>query len=84
MAFDQAALLEIRHVLKTAKVDDRIRRAAETVYQALTEAELTAMTGAFSHQPTEALAASTNPLHPAIVATARISSPGLPEARRNE
>lgn len=82
MALDQSALLGVLHVLKTAKVDDRIRRAAETVYQALIEAELTAMTGAFPHQRTEALTASTNPLHPAIVATARISSPGLVPGKR--
>jgi len=84
MAPDQSALLEVLHVLKTAKVDDRIRRAADTVYQALIEAELTAMTGAFPHQRTEALTASTNPLHPAIVATARVSSPGLVPGKRAE
>ena len=47
MAPDQPAPLEVLHVPKTAKVDDRIRQAAETIYQALIEAELTAMTGAF-------------------------------------
>jgi putative transposase len=43
MALDQSALLE---ALKAAEVDDRIRQAAETIYQALIEAELTAVVGA--------------------------------------
>ena len=81
MTLDQSALLEVLHVLKTAKVDDRIRQAAETICQAMIEAELTAMIGAFPHQHTEAPTASTNPLHPAIVATAQVSSPGLPRKR---
>ncbi len=55
MAPDQPAPLEVLHVPKTAKVDDRIRHAAETIYQALIEAELTAMTGGFPHQRTKAL-----------------------------
>ena len=40
MALDQSALLEVLEVLKAAEVDDRIRQAAETIYQALIEAEL--------------------------------------------
>jgi hypothetical protein len=40
MALDQSALLEVLDVLKAAEVDDRIRQAAETIYQALIEAEL--------------------------------------------
>ena len=40
--------------LKAAEVDDRIRQAAETIYQALIEAELTAVIGAQPHQRTEA------------------------------
>lgn len=33
MAVDQSALLEVLEALKAAKVDDRIRQAAETIYQ---------------------------------------------------
>jgi hypothetical protein len=35
MALDQSALLEVLEALKAAEVDDRIRQAAETIYQAL-------------------------------------------------
>jgi uncharacterized protein (DUF111 family) len=42
MALDQSALLEVLDALKAAEVDDRIRQAAETIYQALIEAELRA------------------------------------------
>jgi putative transposase len=38
MALDQSALLEVLEALKAAEVDDRIRQAAETIYQALIEA----------------------------------------------
>jgi putative transposase len=54
MALDQSALLEVLEALKAAEVDDRIRQAAETIYQALIEAELTAVIGATPHQRTEA------------------------------
>jgi hypothetical protein len=40
MALDQPALLEVLDALKIAEVDDRFRQAAETIYQALVEAEL--------------------------------------------
>ena len=53
MALDQSALLEVLEVLKAAEVDDRIRQAAETIYQALIEAELSAVIGAYPHQRTE-------------------------------
>ncbi|MGC3862395.1 IS256 family transposase [Micromonospora chersina] len=39
-------MLEVLDALKTAGVDDRVRHAAETIYQALIEAELTAVIGA--------------------------------------
>jgi putative transposase len=42
VALDQSALLEVLDALKAADVDDRIRQAAQTIYQALIEAELTA------------------------------------------
>jgi putative transposase len=52
VALDQSALLEVLDALKVAEVDDRIRQAAQTIYQALIEAELTAVIGAEPHQRT--------------------------------
>jgi putative transposase len=52
MALDQSALLEVLEALKAADVDDRIRQAAGTIYQALIEAELTAVIGAGPHERT--------------------------------
>jgi hypothetical protein len=49
MALDQSALLEVLEAPKAAEVDDRIRSAAITIYQALIEAELTAVIGAAPH-----------------------------------
>src|SRR4051794_35690544 len=45
MALDQSALLEVLEALKAAEVGDRVRAAAETIYQALIEAELTEVIG---------------------------------------
>jgi putative transposase len=50
MALDQSALLEVLDALKVADVGDRVRVAAETVYQALIEAELTDLIGAAPHE----------------------------------
>ena len=50
MALDQSALLEVLDALKVADVGDRVRQAAETVYQALIEAELTDTIGADRHE----------------------------------
>jgi hypothetical protein len=61
MALDQAALLEVLEMLKAADVEDRGRQAAETIYQALIEAELTAVIGAHPHQRTEARTGMTGP-----------------------
>ena len=46
MALDQSALLDLLEALKAAEVDDRIRSAVTTIYQALIEAKLTAVIGA--------------------------------------
>ena len=54
MALDQSALLEVLDALKVADVEDRVRHAAETIYQALIEAELTESIGAGLHERTEA------------------------------
>jgi putative transposase len=53
VALDQSALIEVLESLKAAEVDDRIRQAAQTIYQALIEAELTAVIGAAPNQRTE-------------------------------
>src|SRR5215471_4478401 len=52
MALDQSALLEVLDALKAAEVDDRIRQAAQTIYQALIEAELSSVIGALPHERT--------------------------------
>jgi putative transposase len=46
MALDHAALLEVLETMKTAGVDERVKVAAQTIYQALIDAELTAVIGA--------------------------------------
>src|SRR6516164_1811499 len=69
MALDQPALLEVPGALKAAEVDDRIRQAAETIYQALIEAELTAVIGAFPHQRTEARTGQRNGHRPRTIST---------------
>src|ERR671911_3165282 len=60
VALDQSALLEVLDALKAAEVDDRVRQAAETIYQALIEAELTAVIGAGPHQRTPERSAQRN------------------------
>lgn len=46
MALDRPSLLEVLHVLRTADAGERTTQAAETIYQALIEAQLTALIGA--------------------------------------
>jgi putative transposase len=53
MALDQSALLEVLDALKAADVGDRVRAAAETIHQALIEAELTETIGAATHERCE-------------------------------
>jgi putative transposase len=48
MTLDQTALSEVLESLKTADVTDRVRQAADAIYQALIEAEPTAVIGAAS------------------------------------
>jgi putative transposase len=60
MALDQSALLEVMEALKAADVGDRVRQAAETIYQALIEAELTAVIGADRHERSETRTALRN------------------------
>ncbi len=53
MDLDQSALLELLEALKLADVDDRVRTATEHLYQALIDAELTAVIGAAPHERTD-------------------------------
>src|SRR3954464_9383891 len=46
MALDNAALLEVLEAMQAAGVEDRVRTAAQTIYQALIDAELTSVIGA--------------------------------------
>src|SRR3982750_3322747 len=69
MALDQSALLEVLKALKAADVDDRIRSAATTIYQALIEAELTAVIGAGPHERTDARTAQRNGSRPRTLST---------------
>ncbi len=70
MAPDQSALLEVLELLKAADVDDRIRQAATTIYQALIEAELTSVIGAGLHERSEARSAQRNGHRPRTIRTA--------------
>ena len=69
MTLDQSALLEVLDALKAADVNDRVRQAAETIYQALIEAELTAVIGAAPHQRSEARVAQRNGHRPRTLTT---------------
>ena len=69
MALDQSALLEVLDALTAAEVEDRIRQAAQTIYQALIEAELTSVIGAAPHQRTEDRSAQRNGHRARVLAT---------------
>jgi hypothetical protein len=82
MALDQSALLEVLEALKAADVDDRIRAATEALYQALIEAELTAVIGAGPQERTETRIAQRNGSRPRILATtAGDLEPRIPKLR---
>ena len=69
MALDQSALLEVLDALKAAEVDDRVRQAAQTIDQALIEAELTSVIGAGPHERTPERLAQRNGHRPRVLAT---------------
>jgi transposase-like protein len=60
MALDQSALLEVLEMLKGGDVEEQVRQAATTIYQALIEAELTAVIGAAPHERTAGRVAQRN------------------------
>ena len=69
MALDQSALLELLEALKVTDVDERVRTATEHLYQALIDAELTAVIGAAPHQRTDARTGQRNGSRPRILTT---------------
>src|SRR4051795_8845113 len=60
MALDNAALLEVLEAMQAGGVEDRVRTAAQTIYQALIDAELTAVIGAGPWERTEQRTAQRN------------------------
>ena len=60
MALDQFALLDLLEALKAADVSDRVREASQTIYQALIDAELTAVIGAAPFERAETRLAQRN------------------------
>jgi putative transposase len=69
MALDQSALLDVLEALKDADVEDRIKQAAMTIYQALIEAELSSVIGAGPHERTDARLTQRNGHRPKTVTT---------------
>jgi putative transposase len=83
VALDQSALLEVLDALTAAEVHDRIRQAAQTIYQALIEAELTAVIGAAPNQRTPDRSAQGNGTGARVLTTtAGIWSCGSPSCGR--
>ena len=83
MALDQSALLELLEALKAADVDERIRQAATTIYQALIEAELTAVIGAGPHERAESRLAQRNGHRPKTISTVAGDYSLRPSCRRD-
>ena len=52
MALDQSALIDLLEALKNTDASERVRTATEHLYQALIDAELTAVIGAGPHERT--------------------------------
>ncbi|GFG87060.1 IS256 family transposase [Mycolicibacter algericus] len=69
MALNQSALLEVLDALRTADAGDRITQAAETIYQAPIEAELTALIGAAAHERCESRTNQRNGSRPRTLTT---------------
>ena len=70
MALDQSALLELLDVLKAADADGVVRHALESVFQALIDAEATAVIGAGPHERTPARVAQRNGHRDRLLTTA--------------
>ena len=69
MAMDQSALLELLEALKAAGVDERVRIAAQSMYQALIDAEAEGVIGAGFWERTEGRTAIRNGSRPRTLST---------------
>src|SRR4051794_14380149 len=69
MALDNAALLEVLEAMQAAGVEDRVRTAAQTIYQALIDAELTNVIGAGPWERSPERAAQRNGSRPRTLTT---------------
>jgi hypothetical protein len=69
MVLDESALFEGLEVLEVADVSDRIRQAAETMYQALFEADMTVVIGAAPHERNQVRTALRNGHRPRTLTT---------------
>ena len=69
MAMNQSALLEVLEGLKASAVEDRVRLAAERMYQALIDAEATAAVGAGRYERTDARTAYRNGSRERVLST---------------
>ena len=69
MALDNAALLEVLEAMQAAGVEDRVRTAAQTIYQALIDAELTAVIGAGPWERTDQRTTQRNGSRPRTLST---------------
>ena len=67
MTLDHAALLEVLEAVKAAEVDGRIKLAAQTIYQALIDAELTHVIGAGPWEDTVTRTAQRNGTRPRLL-----------------
>src|SRR4051795_2386431 len=69
MALDNAALLEVLEAMQAAGVEDRVRSAAQTIYQAVIDAELTAVIGAGPWERTDQRTTQRNGSRPRTLTT---------------
>jgi putative transposase len=69
MALDNAALLEVLDAMQASDVEDRVRTAAQTIYQALIDAELTAVIGAGPWERTDQRTTQRNGSRPRTLTT---------------
>jgi transposase-like protein len=69
MAMDDAALLEVLDAMKSAEVDERIRLAATTIYQALIDAERNSVIRAGPWERTPERTAQRNGSRPRVLST---------------
>ncbi len=67
MALDQSALLEVLDAQRNADAADRIMQAAETIYQTLIDAELSAVIG--PHERTASRTNQRNGARPRTIST---------------